>query len=90
MSNSLEAIAISPAEFLQVLGRVTLGMTSGDLVRLFGGRPYSTRPGPDELTTSYWRFLVAKDDPSLPDRYEIYMAEFQEGRMVFGHILPHG
>ena len=82
-----DAIEVSRDELQARIGRVCEGMSPDDVAGVLGGEPYETAPEGDG-EHRFWRFRV--ENAPAPNRLELYMAQFEQDKLTFGSLLPHG
>ena len=70
------------------IARVRTGMSPGELRTIFGEDELESEKR-GELVVHFWRVRV-KDEDQPGAANEIYMGEFDAGRLVFGALLPRG
>lgn len=84
----MQALELSNGELNVRAGRVRIGATLEEVRGILGGTEYqSDVRGP--LTARFWRFKLRGETKS-GDTYLIYLAEFEDDRLAFGSLLPHG
>lgn len=87
-SKELQSIPIYAADFAGTLARIPKGCSYEHVNLVLGGEAYKTERR-DNKKVFFWRFKIL--DATEPyAQYEIYMGEFEEGKLVFGAILPRG
>ncbi len=84
----LPAISVGRRDLQDRYGRVKREMAVQDVRAVLGGQEFKTEERNGSVLR-FWRFrLLDADLPS--NEYEIYMAEFHQGRVVEAAVLPQG
>ena len=87
-SEEFQSIPINAADLAGTLARVQKGGSYEHVNLVLGGKAYKSERR-DNKKVFFWRFRIL-DATEAYAQYEIYMGEFEEGKLVFGAILPRG
>jgi hypothetical protein len=84
----LSAIDISRDELRSRHKKIQEGMSVMEVANILGGHGYKIElQGKKKIV--FWRFLI-RDAQYKQAQYEIFRAEFEADKLVFGAFLPQG
>ena len=68
--------------------KVELDFSLDQVCKTLKGNPFKSEVT-DLNTVYYWKFEIINVEKEY-DKYQIYHAQFDNGKLGFGHILPSG